>query len=593
MSATAEIKKVACYYRVSTSDQAQRGTIENQKFKCRTYCDQQGYEIVKEFDDPAVSGTITIRERPNGKLLMQAIDDKAFDALVVVHTDRLTRGKLKEFGEIFGTLEESEICLISIDESGMIDPTEMVGQFSGFISSRFAKKYRDDQLEKQQDGRYRASREGRYAAGQINYGMDTDEGEWVINEAEVDTLREIRRLVKAGISTTEIARIFNADIDKYPPKYAKHWTDGNVGAKMQSAFLFTGERPFKVEQDKWVNHKIVDPPFFSKDEVMEVRYLLKQKKRGGPRRDKEARQANFLLAGIGKCGDCGGKLYIQDFTPQGKPYTYYRCKDCSIRLARQKVDEATWEAYAKTVSNPQALKQAVVEEDFITNKTTSDLKALRDSCEKRLEEITEECRRFNYAWTRGRMDEEQYEQLGLEIEKEKLQVEADLRRAVNTLTLPDKRDEAIRRASEDLSQLVESIQLLKKVDEATGDLPVPTKPKDEYLDKVEEMIRNLPPPEPKTIDKILETKEGRLIDILQTTKLMDEKIAKLRGMSKRFPLGEDAKDAGFKISRKLLDDLVLAGGKITVNHQGVVINGLIKLGEDDFKQEIIGQASFG
>ena len=91
----------------------------------------------------------------------------------------------------------------------------------------------------------------------------------------------------------------------------------------------------------------------------------------------------------------------------------------------------------------------------------------------------------------------------------------------------------------------------------------------------------------------LESNEWRFIDILQATKLMDEKIAKLRAMSRRLPLPDDVKDAGFEITRKLLDDLVLAGGKITVNHQGVEIHGVIRVGEDDFKQEIIGQTSYG
>lgn len=163
-----EIKRVAAYYRVSTEDQAQRGTIEAQRFKCREYSGKQAWEIVEEYEDPGVSGTVPIKDCPQGHRLMDAIQKKRFDALAVVHTDRLTRGKLKEFGEIFGTLEEAQVMLVSIDEGGVVDPTEIVGQFQGFISSRFAKKYRDDQLIKQQDGRYRASREGRYSAGQVN-----------------------------------------------------------------------------------------------------------------------------------------------------------------------------------------------------------------------------------------------------------------------------------------------------------------------------------------------------------------------------------------------------------------------------------------
>lgn len=147
--------------------------------------------------------------------------------------------------------------------------------------------------ERAKQGIWRAEREGRRASGLINYGMEwvpkkdnPEVKEWRVNRKELAALKEIRRLVLAGVDTTEIARIFNADLENYPTKYAAKWTAGNVSAKFQSDFLFTRERTVKTGPDTWRNSKIVRAPFFTKAQVMEVRHLLRQKRlchgRAGP-----------------------------------------------------------------------------------------------------------------------------------------------------------------------------------------------------------------------------------------------------------------------------------------------------------------------
>lgn len=547
-----EIKRVAAYYRVSTEDQAQRGTIEAQRFKCREYSGKQAWEIVEEYEDPGVSGTVPIKDCRQGHRLMDAIQKKRFDALAVVHTDRLTRGKLKEFGEIFGTLEEAQVMLVSIDEGGVVDPTEIVGQFQGFISSRFAKKYRDDQLIKQQDGRYRASREGRYSAGQVNYGMEWDKvnKKWVVNELEYETLKEIRRLVLAGVVSSEIANSFNSDPDKYPPKYANRWTDSKVFNKLQSDFLFTGERAFKVGKEEWRSVKIIDPPLFTKDEVMEVRLLLKRKRRVKPKREGEVKRGRFLLSFIAECG-CGEKLYTQDFNPRGKDYTYYRCRhpECKLRIDSKQVDARVWKMYTEIVTNPKALKQAVVDEDFIVNKSRSDLKKLRDSSAKRLEEIAQQLDKLSIVWTKGRLSDEGYEAEVGSLETEQAQVEKDLRRAINSLNEPERRDLVIKRAAEELLQRVERLEALKRINDP---------------------------------DISEEEKEGAYALL---------KEAMIKGHNKGTP--EEVEEAIFAHQKKLLNDLIVAGGRIVVSSEMVVVYGVVKTGDDEFSQDILGQTTFG
>jgi DNA invertase Pin-like site-specific DNA recombinase len=555
-----KIKNVACYYRVSTKGQKDRGTIENQKSECRSYCEREGWTIVAEFEDPAVSGNSPIEERPQGSLLMERVKAGKFDAIVAVALDRLTRSeKMQERGYIYDTLGENDTAFASPME-GITYCGEFVGDVTYSLRSAMATEERKKILERQQAGRERASREARFSAGQINYGMDWDNQtkSWVINRKELATLKEAFRLIRAGTSTTEIARIFNNDLDKYPSKYAKRWTDGNVGNKFHSDFLFTGERTFKVGKNEYANHQIIEEPFFSKEEVLEVRHLLRQKKRGGPRRDKLARQANFLLHLLARCS-CGGKLYIQDFTPQGKPYTYYRCKECGLRLNSKEVDKTAWSIYTEIASNEDALKKAIVEEDFITNKSRYDLEKLRDASIKRLEELRESCRRLHRAYIDLQtMEEDDYKELTMKIEKEKLQVEGDLRRAVNSINLPNEKEEAIKRAHDLIKEQVNLAEQVQRLSSPLAEMNYT----EEQKEKLKEVIR----------------------------KAMGFDMTK---MEEQLKDEQDIEDLLYQVKRKLFDDLILAGGKVTVSQDGIVINGIVRLGEDDFKEQILGQSSFG
>ena len=69
--------RAAIYARVSTDEQASRGTIENQIHSCRDYCEKAGFEVIEEFLDEGVSGTIPLIERPEGARLIAATDSKS------------------------------------------------------------------------------------------------------------------------------------------------------------------------------------------------------------------------------------------------------------------------------------------------------------------------------------------------------------------------------------------------------------------------------------------------------------------------------------------------------------------------------------
>ena len=80
-------KKVAIYTRVSTLDQ----TIDNQWFELRDHCSKMGWEIVKEYADEGLSGTLSREKRPSLNSLIKDAYRKRFDLVVCWDISRIGR----------------------------------------------------------------------------------------------------------------------------------------------------------------------------------------------------------------------------------------------------------------------------------------------------------------------------------------------------------------------------------------------------------------------------------------------------------------------------------------------------------------------
>ena len=86
-----KIMRAAIYCRVSTDDQAQRGTIEAQVHALRQTVPHWGMEIVGEYLDDGYSGTLALEKRPEGLRLMEDAKAGKIDVVAFLKTDRLAR----------------------------------------------------------------------------------------------------------------------------------------------------------------------------------------------------------------------------------------------------------------------------------------------------------------------------------------------------------------------------------------------------------------------------------------------------------------------------------------------------------------------
>ena len=125
-------KKVANYTRVSTLDQ----TIDNQLIELRDHCSRMGWEVVKEYADEGLSGTLSRDKRPALNSLIKDAYRKRFDSVVCWDISRIGRS-MKELILFLSDMKDRGIGICSVRQGFDTSTSmgEIMFQFVGILSS--------------------------------------------------------------------------------------------------------------------------------------------------------------------------------------------------------------------------------------------------------------------------------------------------------------------------------------------------------------------------------------------------------------------------------------------------------------------------
>ena len=126
------VRKVAIYSRVSTLDQ----TIDNQLLELRDHCSKMGWEIVKEYSDEGLSGTLSREKRPALNALIKDAYRKRFDSVVCWDISRIGRS-MKELVLFLSDMKDRNVGICSVRQGFDTSTTmgEIMFQFVGILSS--------------------------------------------------------------------------------------------------------------------------------------------------------------------------------------------------------------------------------------------------------------------------------------------------------------------------------------------------------------------------------------------------------------------------------------------------------------------------
>ena len=319
-----EIERVALYLRVSSEEQRERQTIQTQREFLSEYARVMGLEVVDNYLDDGVLGTIPLEERSEGKRLLEDARAGKFDTVLVYKLDRLGR-TLLVIVEAHDKLAEFGVGLRSPHEA--IDTSTPHGRFAFQTLASVAELERENIRTRTRDGLHRAFRAGKYM-GVVPYGYVANKNarlEVVREEAEV--VRVIFGRITGGASLYAVAKELN---ERHIPPPGRRYGSGK--RRWQNRWAPTTVRNIVHQRAYSGVHEVtlggserVERPVPAVIDPL-VQEQAKAALAEGKRRTYQREGSRkYLLAGLVKCAICGYGCSGHASTSKGKRRSYYTC----------------------------------------------------------------------------------------------------------------------------------------------------------------------------------------------------------------------------------------------------------------------------
>ena len=354
-------KKAVIYCRVSTRNQGESGlSLDHQLNRCRSYCEAQDWQIVKEYSDVASAKDL---ERPEMQRLLLSANKNEFDVVVSLKLDRLSRVP-RDFYNLFEDLGEIDVGLAVVEDN--IDTTTAVGRMLVGILLQFAAFEREIGIERTQAAMDQIASEGRPGGGVPPLGYDRVDKHFEINHKEAKIIKRIYREYLLGMSPAEIARRLNSDGLRTKTHLKKDGSFRSGGRPFDMKILhthitnplykgiifhsghnFQGKHEPIVSSDKWDQAQLI------------VQRNAKKKNLGNSVRDQH------LLNGLMTCGICGDILSPHGGTGKSKiVYHYYQCMSAKSTSRRNECDNAPFRTIHLEGIIIDLIKKIATSDDF-------------------------------------------------------------------------------------------------------------------------------------------------------------------------------------------------------------------------------------
>ena len=336
-------QKAVIYARYSSSKQRDV-SIEQQIEACRKYADANGLDVIRIYEDRAMTGTND--NRPGFRQMIRDSATHAFTAVIVYTLDRFSRNK---YDAVINkkTLKDNGVRVQSAMEHITDDPT---GALMESILEGFAEYYSQELSQKIRRGVLDNARKG-IAMGILPFGYRRGEdGKYEVDTAEAPIVNEIFTRTLHGEPFADIFRDLNAR--GILTRKGKPWSRTSLDA------MLTNEKYIgNYKHGSSIVENCI-PPILDRDLFFQVQELLKQKKnpRQAPAR-RRTQNGTYLLTGKIFCGECKQPMIgVSANGRGGVPYFYYVCKSnhqkagsCKMTRLQRDPTEYAIASYLSTV----------------------------------------------------------------------------------------------------------------------------------------------------------------------------------------------------------------------------------------------------
>lgn len=292
----------------------QSASVEAQWEMCEAYAEDRGWEVVAREKDDGRSGLLDRTKRPGLDAALTALEEGQAQGIVMLWKSRLSRDELDR-ATMVRDFERQGIEWHAVADGGLVDRSTYSGALKDGVDALFDTTYSIRVRENWKAAHARCLDRGMPKTGNARFGYKREHkldprtkvsypsGEFTQHETEALALRELYLRYTRGTGFTPLVTWLNEE--GHTTTRGNPWTVTALSRMMDSGF---GAGLISKE----VKHRSmrgIHKPVITQDE-WDAYLRARTKARGKPRK---AQAPRWYLAGIVKCGLCGGSTYINSF----------------------------------------------------------------------------------------------------------------------------------------------------------------------------------------------------------------------------------------------------------------------------------------
>jgi site-specific DNA recombinase len=231
--------RAAIYARVSTAEQIDNTSLDEQRRKCRNAAEARGWVVSAEFVDEGVSGSKA--DRPEWRAMLRAAANNEIDAVIVAKIDRFSRNAGHAITEM-DNLTGLGVMFVAVDNE--IDLSTMQGRMMRTVMMGFAEMEREMIADRSVSGQRAKARNGQWPGGQPPYGWRLEgrqrDARPVPDEQERRVIWQAYTwFVKHGYSAMQVAEALNSA--RLAPRRGGNWSHQSVRRLFRNPTLWSGK----------------------------------------------------------------------------------------------------------------------------------------------------------------------------------------------------------------------------------------------------------------------------------------------------------------------------------------------------------------
>lgn len=433
-----KIKHVAMYVRKSRAEEGDKD-LENHMMHLKLRCEanEWTYELYKEIG----SGS-SIEDRPQMKKLLDDIEKKLYDAVLVVDFDRLTRGTGADNDRIMHSLMVSDTLIVVEKPYHVLDPHNESDQDS-MLMQGFMANFEYRKINKRmREGKKIAQYKGQWVNSVPPYGYTVDKQSKKLSPdpEESKIVLKIKELFFESKSTAEIAWILNKEGIR--PRKSLEWRASRIGDILQNEVYtgtlvynksegnrnkannkFSQSRPFrKLPENEWKRVYNCHPKLFTDEEFKRIQEYFENSAHS----HKGTRNKIYSLTGLCKTPDGKTLKVHQGKNNQEKLYLITKSNKFGDPTIYKGVSYKLVEEYL--LASLEQLKDIIDAQldQGVNNNEKENLNKSLVKKQKELDSLNDEKGRITQGYLKGIFDDDEMIQLKKEKTEEINKVEKEM-----------------------------------------------------------------------------------------------------------------------------------------------------------------------